>query len=109
MRYSSFSRCRTRAEAGARKLRTAGSTALVGYGCFIPGADQSNWDERWVALATEHPYTWREEGFRHYWVEVAGTIHDVSADQFGEPPGLLVTPIGDPRYRRLGTYVPPSA
>ncbi len=34
----------------------------------------------------------------HAWVEAAGWIIDITADQFGAPP-VIITPIGDNRYR----------
>lgn len=104
--FISFSRCRARAEAHCRKLLGAGSAAIVGYGNFHPATEPTTWDERWGQLAAAHPHTWRDTGFAHYWVEVAGTIHDVSADQFGEPAGLLVVPLSDSRYLRSGAYTP---
>lgn len=103
-RFASFSRCRARAEAHCRKLQAGGSAAVLGFGNFRPRTAPETWDERWRELARQHPYTWRDTGFAHYWVEVAGTIHDPSADQFGEPAGLLVVPIGDERYVRRGSY-----
>ena len=109
MRYDSYDRDRQRAHALGRTMTRAGSAARVGHGRFIPRTDPSTWDERHAGYVAAHPYyVWREEGLpqTHYWVEAAGAIHDISADQFGEPAGFLVVEISDPRYKRFGTTEP---
>lgn len=44
----------------------------------------------------------------HAWVGVAGHVLDITADQFGQPPVLLL-PAPDPRYRRGPDRADPQA